>query len=386
MRLDDVRVLDLTRLLPGPYATQLLADLGADVIKIEDTGAGDYARDMRPTRGDGDSEVGAVFDAVNRGKRSAALDLKTDAGRRAFYDLAADADAVVESFRPGVVDRLGVDYGAVSEHNPDVVYCSLTGYGQTGPLADRPGHDLDYAARAGFLDMTRAAEGTAPPLPGYPIADLGGGLFAAFAVVSALLSRELGGSGGEYVDVSMTDVLASFGQTVAPAALDGEDPRPGETWLTGAAPWYGVYETADERYVALGALESQFWAAFCEAIDREDLVDYHGTEDSAERAALREELRAEFAARPLAAWRDLSAPTVEPVLTPAEAFSSDLAAAREWIADAGGRPRIGFPAVCDRPESDESLPGHGEHTAAVLREAGLGEERIERLRERGATL
>jgi len=383
MRLDDVRVLDLTRLLPGPYATQLLADLGADVIKVEDTAAGDYARRMSPRRG----EVGAIFDAVNRGKRSVGLDLKTEGGRAAFYDLAADADVVIESFRPNVVDRLGVDYATIRERNPGVIYCSLTGYGQTGPLADRPGHDLNYVARAGLLDMTRESADAAPPMPGYQVADLGGGLFAAFAVVGALLSRELGDGTGEYVDVSMTDVARSFNQTVAPAAFDGDDPRPGETSLTGALPWYGIYGTADGRYVALGALEPQFWDAFCEAIGREDLRDYHGTEDPAERAALREELDVVFAQRSLAEWRDLPPEaTVDPVCTPAEALSSDLAAARGLIADADGRPRLGFPAACERPSTDESIPGHGEHTAAALREAGIDDERIERLRETGAAL
>ena len=336
MRLDGVRVLDLTRLLPGPYATQLLADLGADVVKVEDTGAGDYARHMPPTTERG---VGAVFDAVNRGKRSVAVDLKDDDGREAFLELAAEADVVVESFRPGVVDRLGVGYDAVRERNPDVVYVSLTGYGQAGPLSDRAGHDLNYVGRAGLLDMTRESPETRPVPLGYQVADLSGGLFAAFAATSALLSRELGtndadgadGEGrGEYVDVSMTDVVLSFSHTVAPDAMaasgtDDPGPRPGETGLTGGYPWYDVYETAD-GYVTLAALEPQFWTAFCDAVGREDLAGYHMTEDPAERAALREELEALFAERTRDEWVQTFADVdacVDGVYTPTEAVADE---------------------------------------------------------------
>lgn len=399
MRLTDVRVLDLTRLLPGPYATQLLADLGADVVKVEDTGAGDYARHMPPTV-DG---VGAVFDGVNRGKRSVALDLKADAGREAFYALVEEADAVVESFRPGVVERLGVDYETLREHNEDLVYVSLTGYGQTGPLADRAGHDLNYVGRAGLLDMTREDDGEAPRVPGYQIGDLGGGLFAAFSVVSGLLSREFG-DGGEYVDVAMADVVLSFGQAhaaeafradagdaapAADAATDDADPRagprPGGTPLTGAYPWYDVYEAAD-GYVTLAALEPQFWEAFCEAVDRPDLVEYHATEDEAERAALREELAGIFADRPREEWAALGPQTtVEPVRSIGEAVDDESFRERVVVEAGGGdRPRLGFPAVCDRPDVDESTPGHGEHTDAVLEAVGYDTGTLTTLREQGA--
>ncbi len=387
MRLDGIRVLDLTRLLPGPYATQLLADLGADVVKVEDTGTGDYARHMPPTT---DRGVGAVFDGVNRGKQSVALDLKDDDAREAFYALVEDSDVVIEGFRPGVVDRLGVDFDALREYNEDLVYCSLSGYGQTGPLADRAGHDLNYVGRAGFLDMSRDSEGEAPSTPGYQVADLGGGLFAAFSVVSALLSRELGAGGGEYIDVSMTDVVLSFSQTVAYEAFaaadaETEGPRPGGTPLTGAYPWYDVYETADGRYVTLGALEPEFFEAFCEAAGRADLVEYHDTADPAERAALREELEALFAERTREEWVEAvdADATVEPVLTPAEAITDEQFAER-GVVTGGEHPRVGFPAVCDRPDADESVPDHGEHTGDVLRAAGVSEATVERLRETGA--
>lgn len=387
MRLDGVRVLDMSRLLPGPYATQLLADAGADVVKVEDTGAGDYAREMAPLRETDDGAVGTIFDAVNRGKRSVALDLKSDAGLAAFHDLAAGADVVVESFRPGVVDRLGVGYEDVRETNPGVVYCSLTGYGNEGPEAARVGHDLNYVGRAGLLDMTRENPDAAPVVPGYQVADLAGGLFTAFAVVGGLLSRELGDGTGEYVDVAMADVVLSFGQAIATEALAGADPRPGETPLAGAYPWYDSYEAADGRYVTLAALEPQFWEAFCETVGREDLLEAHGTDDDAERAALREALEGVFAERTREEWVDSFDGvdgTVDGVYSPAEAVRLDSFRERGLVR--GDRPRIGFPAVADLPDVEESVPDQGEHTGELLREAGYTDEEIRRLRAAGVAL
>lgn len=384
MQLDEVRVLDLTRLLPGPYATQLLADAGADVVKVEDTGAGDYARTMLPLTDEG---YGVVFDAVNRGKRSVMLDLKAKAGKEAFYALVESADVVIESFRPGVVDRLGVDYETCREHNPDIVYCSLSGFGATGPLEGRPGHDLNYAGVAGMLDMTRASEEEeAPSAPGYPVADMGGGLLAAFSLLGGLLSRELRGGGGEYFDVSLTDAVVSFGQTVTPLALRGEDPRPGETQLTGEYPWYGVY-AAKDGYVTIAALEPQFWTGFCEAVDREEWIPLHMTEDPAEREALREALEDLFAARTRDEWVDRLADedtAVDGVYTPSEAVTHPQIRSRGYVHE-GERPRVGFPVRGSDIEHEAGeLPEHGEHTEAVLREAGLGNGELARLRAEGA--
>lgn len=384
MQLDSVRVLDLSRLLPGPYATQLLADAGADVVKVEDTDAGDYARQMPPVTERG---VGALFDGVNRGKRSVALDLKSEKGRDAFYRLVEEGDVVFEGFRPGVAERLEIDYETLVEYNEDLVYCSLSGYGQTGPYAERVGHDLNYVGVAGLLDMTREDESMTPQIPGYQIGDLGGGLFAAFSIVGGLLSRELG-NGGEYIDVAMTDVVASFSQAISHEALTGGDPRPGETALTGRFPWYNVYETADGRYLTLAALEPKFWETFCEEVDREDLVEYHGSEDPAELTAVREALTEVFASRSRDAWLEaLSDETmVGPVCTPAEALEHPQLEARgliERLDDAP--PRIGFPAVGSSiPESrDESIPAHGEHTDELLASVGYDEDERAGLREAG---
>lgn len=377
MNLDSVRVLDLTRLLPGPYGTQQLADLGAKVIKIEDTQIGDYARQM---------DDGNIFRAINRDKKSVTLDLKTDAGREAFYRLVADVDVVIESFRPGVVSRLGIDYDTLREYNSEIVYCSISAFGQTGPNADRAGHDLNVAGVAGLLDVSREHSEAKPTLPGYQIADMATGLFAAFSITSALLSRELGSDGGEYIDVAMADVTLSFGQSLAGPAFSGNDPRPGETPLTGSLPWYDIYETADGRYVVLAALERPFWESFCEAINREDLIDAHDSEDPAVREALREELAAVFTERTRDDWeRDLGDrdTTVSGIYSLSEALENPQTKVRGIIERSGETPRIGFPAIADRPETDETLPSLGEHTDEILNAAGYSDEKIESLRTRG---
>ena len=379
MNLDRIRVLDLTRLLPGPYATQHLADLGADVVKIEPPDTGDYARHMEPTTSTG---TGAVFTAVNRGKRSVTLNLKTEAGNDAFVSLAKDADVIIEGFRPGVADRLNVGYDDVQRVNEEIIYCSLTGFGQTGPEADKAGHDLNYAGLTGILDMTRRNARERPRIPGIPIADMSGGLFAAFAIVSALLSRELGDVGGTYLDISMTDAALSFTQAVSSIAVAGDNPRPGRTPLTGAFPWYDVYETDDERYVTLAALEEKFWRAFCTTINRPDLVDYHGTTDQAERTVLREELSKIFESRTQTEWAELCDEDV-PVMcvrTPAEALENPQIASREILTDGSASAFVGLPLYADgeHPSAGEKTPALGEHTEEVLDEVGFDHQRLKR--------
>ncbi|NKE36724.1 CoA transferase [Natronococcus sp. JC468] len=389
MRLDGVRILDLSRLLPGPYATQLLADSGAEVVKVEDTGAGDYARSMEPIT---DRGTGAIFEMVNRGKRSVAIDLKSEDGRAAFYRLVAESDVVLESFRPGVVERLGVDYETLAEHNEELIYCSLTGYGQDGPWADRAGHDLNYVAIAGLLDMTRESPDATPQTPGYPIGDMAGGLFAAFAIVEAVLARELGNAEGEYVDIALADVVASFSQAVAYQALTGDpaEPRPGETPLTGGLPWYDSYETADGNWVTLAALEPKFWRAFCEAVGRADLVAEHGSDDPDARAALRVELEELFRQRTRDEWEDAlegADAAFAGVYAPGELGEHPQFRARDLVErPEDAPPRIGFPARHrETPtETSEAVPEQGEHTRRYLAEIGYDEAAIERLLESGA--
>jgi crotonobetainyl-CoA:carnitine CoA-transferase CaiB-like acyl-CoA transferase len=326
---------------------------------------------------------------MNRNKRSITLDLKSEEGTEAFYRLVEDADVIFEQFRPGVVDRLGIDYGTVREHNDEIIYCSLSGYGQTGPYSGRVGHDLNYIGVAGLLDMTREDEEMAPQIPGYQVGDLGGGLFSAFTIVGALLSRELGNSGGEYIDVAMTDVVASFSQSVAHEAFRGEDPRPGDTTLTGEFACYDIYETADGRHMTLGALEPKFWQAFCEEVDREDLVDRHmeGSDD------LHEEVAEVFVQQTSEEWvEQLSDETMTaPVNTPEEMVEHEQLVARGVIErpdEEGVPPRVGYPALSteEPEESPTDVPLQGEHTEEVLRETGYDEDRIEALRDADAIL
>lgn len=387
MDLGEITVVDLTHLLPGPYATQLLADMGAGVVKIEPL-MGDAARHITIT---GDSE-GALFDAVNRGKRSVALNLKTDGGKECLFKLVTEADVVIEQFRPGVVSRLGIDYEAVRKRNSDIVYCSLSGYGQTGSEATRVGHDLNYVAIAGLLDMTRESPDDSPVVPGFPIADMAGGLFATMSVVSALLARELGQDGGEYVDVSMTDVTLSFSQVVAAMALAGERPRAGRTALTGDLPCYDIYETADGRYITLAALESQFWEEFCAAVGREDLINFHMAEDDTVREELRGELTELFRSKSASEWEALLGDRdamFAPVNTVEEAIDSQLTHEREMFIKGCGHdtpPRIGFPARVETGLDIQrgSPPSVGQHTEEVLREVGISQERLAELRREGA--
>lgn len=379
MNLDGIRVLDCTQLLPGPFGSQLLADMGAEVIKIEPP-EGEPARQFQALPG----WPGYVFTAVNNGKRSVTLDLKQDRGRQAFYDLAETADVVFEQFRPGVAARLGIDYDTLCEYNEDLVYCSLTGYGQAGPYRDRAGHDLNYVGFAGLTAMTRESSDGDPVPPGYPIADMAGGLMAATSIVSALLSRELGNESGQYIDLSMTDAVLSLGQVEVAMASAGEDPQAGGTPIAGAYPWYDVYETSDGEYVTLAALEPRFWQAFCEAVDREDLVQYHMTQDEEERAWLREELASLFAEQTQAAWEDHLADHPDSmfglVKRPAEAINDPHLTERGiFTAATEAHKRVAFPGLGDEAEAPTDCPALGEDTTAVLTACGYDEDTLETL-------
>ena len=267
LALDDVRVLDLTRLLPGPFCTMLLADFGADVIKVEDTAGGDYMRWMPPLVDDSS----AMFHPLNRNKRSVAIDLKNPLGRDAFLRLAETVDVVVESFRPGVMDRLGIGFAALREVNPRLVLCSISGYGQDGPFRDRAGHDLNYAAVAGVLLLGGNAD-EPPAMPGLQVGDLGGGaLDAALAIMIALHHAARTGR-GQHCDVSMVDGLISWaGVHASQLFATGEAPAPATGMLTGRYPCYRIYACAD-GYLSVGALEPKFWRAFVEVIGLPELA------------------------------------------------------------------------------------------------------------------
>ncbi|MGZ8649921.1 MAG: CaiB/BaiF CoA transferase family protein, partial [Solirubrobacteraceae bacterium] len=330
--LAGVRVLDLSRLLPGGFCSLLLADFGADVVKVEDTGMGDYVRWASPQYPGADpSAGGAMFLALNRGKRSIRIDLKTDAGREVLLRLVRDADVLLESFRPGVMARLGVGWERLREENPRLVYCAVTGYGRDGPFAGRAGHDLDYLARVGLLDLTGEVDG--PPVQAAgQIADLGGGaLMAAFGILAALRERDRSGE-GQLVDASMADGALSWMAMEAARVLAGVPAAGrGRTELGGGLLCYRPYRCAD-GWVALGALEPKFWLAWCEGVGRPDLV---VRQFDAVGSDTHREVEAVFAGRTRAEWEAFAAEhdcCLEPVLDIDEAFDDELVRARAMIA------------------------------------------------------
>ncbi len=380
--LAGVRVLDLTRLLPGPMATLHLADLGADVIKIEDTGAGDYGRTLGPMDGD----TSHLFALVNRNKRSLRLDLKQAAGVELFLRLACDADIVLESFRPGVVDKLGVGYAAVSAINPRVVYCSITGYGQNGPYRDRAGHDINFLGYAGVLDQIGIANG-APALPNFQIGDLLGGALSALVAVLAALLDARGTGKGRYIDVAMADgVLAHAVIPMLAVLAHGRAAPRGDDLLSGGVPCYGIYATADGRHLAVGALEPKFWARLCEITGRADLVP-HGLATGAEGARARAELQAVFSRHSLAHWTevfDQADCCVTPILRLEESLANEQFRARHMVVNKAGARQLAPPFHMSDFDFDTShpAPAAGEHSDAILREAGYSAEQIAGLRAR----
>jgi crotonobetainyl-CoA:carnitine CoA-transferase CaiB-like acyl-CoA transferase len=391
--LQGIKVLDLSRLLPGGFCSLLLADFGADVIKVEDTGMGDYVRWAPPFyEGAEESARSAPFLALNRGKRSIRVDLKREAGKDVLRRLARDADVVLESFRPGVLDRLGVGYERLREENPGLVYCAITGYGQDGPARERSGHDLNYLALNGLLGLTGEADG--PPVQsGGQIADLGGGaLTAVIGILIALRERDRSGL-GQLVDCSMFDGSLAWLVMIAASALaSGRAEQRGENALAGGAVCYRPYRCAD-GYVTLGALEPKFWNAFCRGVGREDLRESAFARPGSDA---HRELENIFLAHTRAEWRDFASEydcCLEPVLDLDEALASELVRAREMVielAQPGARERVrllGTPIKLARTPADPTRapgPGLGEHTEEVLAAAGFTDEEIAALVRAGA--
>ena len=376
--LHQIRVLDLTRLLPGAFCTMLLADMGVDVIKIEEPGTGDYGRWM----GTQVKGAAAAFNAINRNKRSVTLNLKSEAGRELFKQLTARADAVVEGNRPGVMDRLGLGWSTLQGLKPSLVLCSITGYGQTGPFASRAGHDINYMAIAGALGLNSWAAESPHPLP-VQVADVGAGAQGAATAILGALLAVAHGAPGRHLDVSMTDGALSWMRLlVAEEAAGGERAEPGRTRLGGGLPCYRVYRCADGRHLSLGALEPKFWNALCTAADRPDLLPLQ-FDQSAEAHGRVEEM---FGSRPRDAWtRAFEGLDVccEPVLDLDEVAGHPQIAARGLVIDTAAGREVA-PAV---PFGDDwrrlDPPGLGEHTAEVLSEVGVDAARLAELRTAG---
>ncbi|MGC2519275.1 MAG: CaiB/BaiF CoA-transferase family protein [Burkholderiales bacterium] len=378
--LAGVRVLDLTRLLPGPMATQHLADMGADVVKIEDTGPGDYARTMGHVREDGMSDL---FRLVNRNKRALRLDLKQPQGRDVFLRLARGADIVVEGFRPGVMAKLGLGYDTLAAANPRIVYCSITGYGQDGPYAQRAGHDINYIGYAGVGDQIGTRE--APAVPNFQIADLlGGALVPVMGILAALVDARSCGR-GRHVDVAMTDaVLAHAIFPLLGVLEEGKAPARGATMLSGGLPCYNVYRARDGRFLAVGALEKKFWETLCEALGCPELKSKHIVYGE-EAAPVKARLAAIFATRTQEEWaRELSHLDccVSPVLTMDDALANEQLRARGMVVEgADGLPQLALPVKFSEFDFavERPAPTAGEHTQEILREAGYSKAEIEAL-------
>lgn len=391
--LSGIRILDLSRLLPGAYASQMLADFGADVIKIEEPGSGDYGRFMPPHGAGGMSQN---FLAINRNKRSMTLNLKAAEGREVFVRLVKQADVLLESFRPGVLARLGLGYEQLKEINPGLVYCAISGYGQDGPYRLRAGHDLNYAGYAGLLDYNRGSHGE-PAMPATQLGDLAGGSFMAVIGILTALQGRVNTGEGRMVDVSMTEGVMALLPFVTAAYLNtGEAPQPGMSALDGGLPCYNMYETRDGKYITLAALEPKFWQTFCTKIEHLELLPLHLPAGPEERAQAIEILRGIFKTKARAEWlaelAEIDA-CVGPVNSIDEALNDPQAQARG--ASISGKP-VGeqgetfrtiptFPRISGVDQQQRYAPPYlGEHTNELLRELGYSAAEIDALQAEGA--
>ena len=386
--LAGIKILDCTRLLPYQYCTMILGDLGAEVLKVEEPQEGDYGRWGDSAR----TYESVAFVMANRNKKSMKLNLKHEKGKEILKELASDYDVLVESFRPGVMDRLGVGYKDIQKVNPRIVYCSATGFGQTGPYKDKVGHDINYLGISGILACTGEQTGR-PVIPGIPLGDMaGGGLFPALTIIAALLGRERNGP-GQYIDVGQADVLTSlnirnFSEVLA--QTKGQKARPVD--LRGFSLCYNTFKTRDGKFIALGAIEPKFWRNFCRTIGREDWIQHHfsGYQDGRKET---EELKELFAGKTQKEWVEIFAGTdtcCTPVLTPAETLEDRHLRERETITamddpKRGETIQIGFPAKFSDGLNFKRSPApmFGEHTAEVLTNLGYTSEEIETLKNEG---
>lgn len=379
--LNGIKVLDLSRLLPGPYCSMMLADYGADVTKIEEPKIGDYARLGYPRI----KGISARHLMLNRNKKSITINLKSEKGKEIFKKMAIEADVILESFRPGVMERLGLSYDEISKINPEIVYCSLTGYGQTGPYRDLPGHDINYLGYSGILGLIGERDGK-PVVPGVQIADIGGGAFMALSgICMALLSRTQTGK-GQYIDVSMMDGAISWQYVSASEYLATKNiPKKGNTRLTGKYACYDVYPTKDNKYLSVGALEDKFWRRFCELIGKEKWISLKDGPKTVQDK-LRQDLTELFKQKDQKAWLELlqfEETCVGPVYDLEELFHDPHLLEREMLQEmdhpiAGNVKQIGLPIkFSETPgEFQSHAPLLGEHTEQILSELNYSTEEI----------
>jgi crotonobetainyl-CoA:carnitine CoA-transferase CaiB-like acyl-CoA transferase len=371
--LEGVRVLDLTRLLPGPYCSLLLADFGADVIKVEEPNGGDYARWYAPKVAD----QSAMFISLNRNKRSITLDLKLEKDKEVFIELIRTADVLIESFRPGVMERLGLGYEELKKQNPKLIYCAITGYGQSGPYAKDPGHDLNFLSYAGLLHLQGAANGN-PLMSSVQIGDIGGGsLMATIGILLSIIDVKKSGN-GQFVDISMLDGAVSWMQTILPDYwATGQLPNRGELTLNGGKACYEVYRTKDNRFISVGALEYKFWKNFCKVIDKEELIE-RLDEPVEQQLRMKAEVQEVLLQKSLAEWlvvfEGIDA-CVSPVLTPQEMVENPQIKHREMIEEiyhpkAGVIKQIANPIKLSgqKLKLRRHAPRLGEHNVEIINE------------------
>ncbi len=380
-----VKVLDLSRLLPGPFCSMLLADFGADVIKIEDPNGGDYIRSWKPLLGDNSG----FHVVLNRNKRSLTLNLKKTESKSIFKQLVANADVLLESFRPGVMTRLGFSFDDLKTINPRLIYCSITGYGSDGPLSQKAGHDINYLARNGVLSYS-GRQGN-PTVSAVQIADLGGGaLYGAFSIATALFARERLGK-GQFIDIGMADGAFTWqclrlGKYLA----DNTVPSCGDDFLNHGYACYNLYETQDGRYMSLGALEPQFWQLFCQTVNRSDWSQANYFEPGSHQMELQSQVSEFFRGQTQAYWIQLFADVdccCEPVLNLNEAMKDEQVLSREMVVNLihegwGVYSQLGIaPKFSLTPGTIRShAPELGEHTDEILSEIGLSSTTLVKLR------
>ena len=388
MKLSGLKVLDLSAFLPGPHMTMMMADHGADVVMVEPAnGIGEPTRLIGHKTADG---ISVWFRNIARGKRSLKINLKDDDARVLFLKLAAQADVIVEAFRPGVVKRLGVDYATIVKFNPRIVYCSIAGFGQDGKYVNKPGHDLTMEAMAGLVDLNRGLTDNKPASPSIPAADMAASLMAFSAIMMALFRRSTSGK-GDYIDLSMYDaLLASTPNVLGPVFADDAHPVAKEMRPFGGAAMYRPYETKDGKFLVLGGSEYHFAKNLLEALERPDLLPFAKVEPGPGQDPLKRYFTETFATKTLDEWVVFLAQVDlcwAPVRTLKDAMADPYTVARGMVlTDDAGNKHLGIPIrFADEPgRADLSLPDYGGHSIQLAREAGLSEEEIDMLVQKGA--
>lgn len=391
--LEGIKILELCRVAPAAYATMILGDLGAEIIKIEqayEPGFPPVGSGVSPMGEEGERE--AAYQALNRNKKSIVLDLKTEEARKIFYQLAQEADVIFETFRPGVVERLGVDYETVSKLNPRIIYCSLSGYGQKGPYQNLPGHDLNYISLAGALSMIGPRDGP-PSIPLNLIADYAGGSFhVVMGILAALVAREKTHK-GQYVDIAMMDgVISQLTLIAYEYFYKGTIPQRGKDFLTGGKPFYNVYQTKDGKYISLGCLETHFWENLCRALGREDFIPYQHAKDEKQEEIFAF-FRQIFLTKTRDEWFELFEDkniAIGKVYSLDEVFTDPQVLHRQMIVEVphpslGKVKQVGIALkFSDTPgEIRSTAPLLGQHTDEVLQQLGYNKSQIEELRGKG---